>query len=340
MKKLKREEHFLKYAWVLFILASLMSCKKTTYELTDPSTAGVWTLMNSNLPSNSIRDIKRDTRGNLWVAFQGGGVGVISKVGEWTYYNSGNSALISNSVTSLGPTLDGGMIIGTLNGISIRSADGQWSSYKDPDVTSMVINCIKETSDGRRWLGTEGDGYYLDSGSGFSQVYYGDDYANVHAIEGDNIGNVFLGTDNGLIAVTGTNAYLFTTSNGLPDNFVQALCFDSRNRLWIGTSGGATVCWANTSTGSVTQLSLLNSDAGSFVRSIYEDRRGYIWFATWFDGLVEYNNVVPITYKKYNGFYEDDVNCIGDDSDSNLWIGLYSNGLVKYTLPIDNTAEK
>jgi len=324
---------------VLFILASLMSCKKTTYELTDPSTAGVWTIMNSNLPSNSIRDIKRDTRGNLWIAFQGGGVGVISKVGEWTYYNSGNSALISNSVISLGPTLDGGMIIGTLNGISIRSADGQWSSYKDTTVTSMVVNCIKVASDGTIWLGTEGNGIYYSYGSGYSQ-YYNANYSNVHSIEEDNLGNIFAGTDNGLLKWDGKQLWLFTIADGLPDNFVQALYFDSRNRLWIGTSGGATVGWMNTTTGGVTQLSLLNSYAGSFVRSIYEDRRGYIWFATWFDGLVEYNNVVPFTYKKYNGFYEDDVNCIGDDSDGNLWIGLYSNGLVKYTLPINNTAEK
>ena len=79
---------------------------------------------------------------------------------------------------------------------------------------------------------------------------------------------------------------------------------------------------------------------GHYVRGIHEDKRGHIWFATWFDGLVEYDNVVPFTYKVYNGFYENDVNCIGDDEYGNLWIGLYSKGLVKYTLPLDNTSVK
>ena len=117
MKKPNRRTRSLEqYAFVFLILASLASCKKTMYELADPATAGVWTLMNtsSGLPANQIRDIKRDTQNNLWVAFSGSGVGVLSTNGEWTYYTTSNSPIMSNSVTSLGPTLDGGMIIGTL----------------------------------------------------------------------------------------------------------------------------------------------------------------------------------------------------------------------------------
>jgi ligand-binding sensor domain-containing protein len=341
MKKPNRRTRSLQqYVWVFLILACLTACKKTMYELADPATAGVWTLMNtgSGLPANQIRDIKRDTQNNLWVAFSGSGVGMY-RDGVWTYYNTSNSSILSNSVTSLGPTLDGGMIVGTLNGIAIRSSSGVWSSYKDPNVTTMVINTIKVASDGSRWLGTEGEGFYVDFGSGYSQIY-ASTFANVHAIEEDNLGDIFLGTDNGLLEWNGSKFTLYTTANGLPDNYTQSLYLDSKKRLWIGTSGGPTVCWMNSSSGNFTQLSLLNSDAGSFVRSIYEDKRGHIWFATWFDGLVEYDNVVPFTYKVYNGFYENDVNCIGDDENGNLWIGLYSKGLIKYTLPLDNTSGK
>jgi ligand-binding sensor domain-containing protein len=79
----------------------------------------------------------------------------------------------------------------------------------------------------------------------------------------------------------------------------------------------------------------MNGTIGMFVMDIYEDRNGDMWFATWFDGLIYYDWVIPVSYKKFNGFFEDDVNSIGEDKYGNLWFGLYSKGLAKYSLPLN-----
>ena len=112
----------------------------------------------------------------------------------------------------------------------------------------MVINTIKMGSDGTIWLGTEGNGIIFSNGSGYSQ-YYDSNFAYVHAIEEDNLGDIYAGTENGLLKWNGSKLWLYTTANGLPDNYIQSLYLDSKNRLWIGPNGGSTVCWMNTSIG-------------------------------------------------------------------------------------------
>jgi ligand-binding sensor domain-containing protein len=222
--------------------------------------------------------------------------------------------------------------MGTIDGLAIRSATGEWSSFKDPAVTTMPVNTVKVTSNGWIWVGTQGRGFYINDGTGYEQIYVST-FENVNAIEEDSKQNIYLGTDNGLLKWDGSNWTVLTTSNGLPDNDITSLFLDSQDKIWVGTSGGLTVAYLDNL--GLHQVSLMNGTAGAYIRDIYEDKRGDLWFATWFDGLICYDGVIPHSYKKYNGFFENDVNCIGEDKDGNMWFGLYSKGLVKYTLPIE-----
>lgn len=334
MKKKNRVILIMGNAVILALLLSFVACEDTPDNILDRDTAGVWTLLTTvdGLPSNMIIDIERDVNNNLWVAFYGMGVGKV-RDGKWTFYRTANSSILSDNVTSLAATPDGGMIIGTTNGIAAVSSAGIWSSYKDPTVTTMSINTVKVTSDGTRWVGTEKEGYYVDNGSGYSQVLL-TPFLNVNTITEDNNGNVYLGTDNALLRYTGTLTSIITTASGLPANNVSSLLFDSRKRLWVGTEGGKTVAWSDDGS-TFNQLSLMNGGSGTSVKSIYEDRRGHIWFGTSSDGLIEYDGVIPHPHKVYNGFFEDNVTCMGEDGYGNIWIGLASKGLVRYTLPIE-----
>ena len=317
----------------ILILASVSSCDKTVYDLLDPASAGVWTLYNTNTgtPGNQVQDIKLDADGNLWVAFTGKGASIY-KDGLWTSYNVSNSSILNNYANSLEPRQDGSILIGTVNGLSLRTSSDDWNSYKDPLVTIMYINTVKVASNGWIWIGTFNQGFYYNDGSGFVQKSLTAS-KNVNIIEEDHKGNIWLGTDDGLLKYDGLGYSLITTSNGLPSNQISALFNDSKQRLWIGTNGGETVSWIDES--GLHQLSLMNGIYGTYVKDIFEDRKGDIWFATWYDGLIRFDGVLPHSFKEYNGFFENNVNSIGEDKDGNLWFGLYSKGIVKYTLPLD-----
>ncbi|MBM3420188.1 MAG: hypothetical protein FJY11_03540 [Bacteroidetes bacterium] len=317
----------------LIVLAAPLSCNKTEYELADAAEAGVWTLLDtgSGLPSNQVQDITLDRDNNLWVTFPSNGAARLRN-SAWTVFRTSNSSILSNAVTAVASDSGGTIIIGTTDGISILSANDQWTSYRDPDAAAMIINCIKVTRAGHIYAGTPDRGLYINTGSGFTRL---DESAfpNVRAIEEDVNRNVYVGTENGIRRWNGSAWSVITTSSGLPSNKVTALRSDSRNRLWVGTADGNRVAYID-QTG-VRQISLMAGITATSVSDIHEDRSGNIWFATNGKGLIRYDGVIPHSYKVYNGFFEDVVNCIEEDADGNLWFGLNSKGLVKYTLPIN-----
>ncbi|MCX6254015.1 MAG: hypothetical protein NTV31_05990 [Bacteroidia bacterium] len=317
---------------MLVILIFTNACEKEVEDLKDPASADKWTLFNTTtgLPGNQVRGIKTDSKNNIWFAVSSHGAAKYSN-NAWTYYNTSNSGILGNGITCIEEDRSGNIFFGTTNGLSILSTDNTWSYYRDQNVTLTVL-VIKAASDGTLWLGTYGAGFLVYDGSSINQ-YYSDLFQNVNDIVEDAKGNMWIGTDNGLIKWDGNNFSFFSMTNGLPDNIVTSLLSDSQGRLWIGTYFGKTVSWIDNS--GMHQQSLLNGDTACEINDIWEDRKGDIWFATYESGLIKFDGVVPYSYKKYNGFPENDVLAVGEDNDGNIWFGLYSKGLVKYALPID-----
>ncbi len=318
----------------LFFLITI-SCERTDYELLDPNSAGVWTVFdtNSGLPGNTVTDITLDSKNNLWLSFPGQGAAKYSD-GTWTYYRTATSPLLlSNNVSRVAEASDGSIIFGTITGVSILSGTDTWKTYTDP-LNTMIVTAVKVTSDGSIWVGTDGQGFYVNPGTGFVKNAIAA-YKNitVNVIEEDQSGNIWLGTNTGLIKWDGKSYSYLGLSNGLPNLKVSSLLRDSKKRLWIGTRGGKTVSWIDTK--GIHQLSLLNSRDSCLVNDIFEDRSGNVWFATVSDGLIKYNGVVPFTYRTNNGFPENTINSIGEDKYGNLWFGLATRGAVRYTLPIN-----
>jgi len=315
---------------ILLFLIMLLSCERTDYELLDPATAGVWTLFNTNdgLPGNTVTDIGRDRNDNLWMTFAGQGVAKYD--GEtWTSYRTTNSLLLSNSVSCVTQDKEGSIIIGTALGLSVLSATNTWDSFLDP----VIITAAKVASNGNIWIGTADQGFFVNSGSGFVKTY-SDPYRTVNVIEEDASGNIWLGTNNGLIKWNGTTYTYLNKLNGLPANKVSSLLKDRQNRLWIGTRGGNTAAWIDSR--GLHQLPLFNGRDSCQINDILQDRSGSIWFATTSDGLIRYDGIIPRTIRSASGkLPENTILSIGEDRYGNLWFGLGSKGVVRYTLPIN-----
>jgi len=161
---MKHQNHAL---CVAMILLFIYACERNNYDLLDPSTAGKMTLYTTadGLPGNEIRDIELDSKNNLWFTFPGHGTATFNGT-SWTTYTASPSQLLSNAVTVLDETGSGAIVIGTSDGLSILSASNVWSSYTDP-LVSMNVSAIKVASNGWVWVGTQSQGFYLNTGSGF-----------------------------------------------------------------------------------------------------------------------------------------------------------------------------
>jgi ligand-binding sensor domain-containing protein len=71
----------------------------------------VYNIGNSDLPFNTIRDIKLDSADNIWVATDNG-LAMFDRT-NWTIYTTGNSDIPSNSIRSLNVDYNGDLWVGT-----------------------------------------------------------------------------------------------------------------------------------------------------------------------------------------------------------------------------------
>ena len=169
---------------------------------------------NADLSSAYIRDILEDANGDIWLASTN--LGVIRISGD------------------------------------IRKPESlQYASYslQNDKIRAKSIICLKYDSQGRLWVGTEGHGLFVynrdkDIFESKSMEYnlQGD---LVGSIEEDDHGNLWLGTNKGLIRLSiGANQKvieqrLYTAVDGLQNNFfIPHSSCKSGNRLFFGGFGG------------------------------------------------------------------------------------------------------
>ncbi|MBK6389131.1 MAG: regulator [Saprospiraceae bacterium] len=66
-----------------------------------------------------------------------------------------------------------------------------------------------------------------------------------------------------------------------------------------------------------------------YIRSIFQDSKGNLWFGTIAEGVVRYNNKTLTYFSNADGFYSNSVFAINEDKNGNLWFGT-DQGVYKY----------
>jgi hypothetical protein len=118
--------------------------------------------------------------------------------------------------------------------------------------SGFQANAIYFDGEGRQWIGLATGGVIVKDGSiwksvNMSQVFASGTTVNNNAITGDNDGNIYIGTTNGLVEYTGgavdsASSYdLYTTADSLPSNNITGIAADNKNgRILITTDNGIT----------------------------------------------------------------------------------------------------
>jgi ligand-binding sensor domain-containing protein/signal transduction histidine kinase len=144
-------------------------------------------------------------------------------------------------------------------------------------------------------------------------------YGSPHCVLADSAGSLWVGTEHGLIKYRDGKTDVYTTSNGLSDNFIHSLDVDRDGNLWIGTDNGG--------------LCMLSGEpAVGFGRSdglpdapvvkLFEDRAGHVYVGTRGGGLLEMTDgkVLPVKWSQSPAF-----SAIGQriqqDGKGDWWIG-------------------
>ncbi|HEY2581093.1 MAG TPA: two-component regulator propeller domain-containing protein [Mucilaginibacter sp.] len=217
-------------------------------------------------PNNTVRTIKQDRKGNIWIAafdgvFRYDGksfTNVTSKVssarffslledrkgnfwfgsiGSGIYYYDGKSfrnfttrdGLANDGVTDIYEDKIGNIWFATGAGASRYDGKSFRNFTTKGGLSNNDTNWIIEDKTGRFWFGTRGDACVYDGKTFTTLTHDGKPFTNVRSIIEDKKGNIWLGGSDGLWRYDGHTFTNFTK------NFVGCVYEDKKGNIWTSS---------------------------------------------------------------------------------------------------------
>ncbi len=264
--------------------------------------------------ANTSGQLCPDREGGMWVGTEHG---LLRLLPQTIRYFTKEDGLPEENVYPLLEDRAGQVWAGIWQNSLVKYADGHFTTVLR-QIESYFITTLFEDRQGRFWFGGLGKLHSLTNGKplpcgaevGFPQP------TEFSVVVEDKTGALWFGTNNGLSRYANGQATVFTTQQGLPDNYLIALLPARNGKLWIGTRGGLGV-WENGTIRAFTEKDGLGSN---YIRSLYEDADGVLWIGSYDGGLTRLKDGRFTRYSTNEGLYSNGVFCILEDSQGWFWM--------------------
>jgi len=194
------------------------------------------------LPSNTIRYLKKDSTGNLWIGTTQGLAFMQGYSIQKLNNTSGKDPVLANFIRCIEEEKDA-MVLGTEGGIYF--IDKQTRQFqKQVLLPNKRISLVKKVGEGQYFVGIYNEGLWQieskDNFKHFAITKIIQEGIPICAQPSKDKKTWWIGTSKGLLRYTlATKAIeMFTTEDGLPNNFIYACEIDTNNNLWVSTNRG------------------------------------------------------------------------------------------------------
>jgi signal transduction histidine kinase/ligand-binding sensor domain-containing protein len=270
---------------------------------------------------SSVLGVEVDRDGVLWVRLQGA---ALIRYSNGRFENMLSVLELPTSlITAMTRGHDGAILLTTLGqgAVAYRAGTPATVAARTKMSSSFVI-AVAEPSAGDIWLGTRDTGVIRVQGEHVTAITQGLPDQKVNCLlPGDN-GEVWIGTDSGVVRWTGSEI----SSAGLPPGLdrVRALAMvrDRQSNVWIATTQGLLRVNAH-------GLSSLAEAPGALPRTVtstFEDRDGNLWVGTT-RGIERWRDGVFTTYSTAQGLPSDSTGSIYVDEAERAWFAPPGGGL-------------
>lgn len=297
------------------------------------------------ISQSTIECIFQDSKGYIWIGTNDG----LNRYNGYefkVYKNEENKNSISgNVITDVAEDNKGNIWVGTVGGINkIDIKTGEISNYTEDkgNISDGNIKKIICTKDNKILVTThKGLGIYNEFNNRFDIILKQSDGLSsneIHSIDEDYCGNLWLGTNSGIDEVSKdfkvVNNYLATEfKHYLGEDEVSTLyCDNNHDIVWVGTyTSGAYKL--NTKNNEIKEYKYNSNDKDSIssnqIEAIMRDSSDNVWIGTK-SGLAKYdesnNKFKTYINKVYdkNSLIYDHVKSLMEDKEGLIWVGTYS----------------
>ncbi len=329
--------------------------------------------IQEGLIDNNINSIVQDKEGYMWFGSETAGICKLEETNF--YYYTTKEGLSSNLIRCLFKDRSGKLWVGSYGGGIIQLNQNLFRHFgKQIEEKLNLISAIAEDKEGNIWFGTEEGIITKFDGNSFS-IYPANSLINCSLINDiffDKKGNLWFSFSCGQLGMfNGQSFAIYKIKN----QNEYCLIEDQQGKMWVATidrsdtasgsffppgfkmkhlygiGGSRTFCqdrqnnvWLNTYNGMITKF-----DGRTFtsypdvthgpVSEVKEDANGNILFATFGDGLIQFdgNNFLNITKKQ--GLSDNRIRSIISAPNGNLWLGT-EKGLTYLINPPDSNDHK
>ena len=246
---------------------------------------------------------------SLWIGTQYRGLRRI-KDGKMFHYGM-KEGFFDTQVKHLLESRDGHLLIATSIGLYRFDGDKFLPVLLNPN----FITDIAQDVQGRIWIGSY-QGVRVFDDDRLSQVMSlttADGLPNniTRSVYADHMGNVWIGTADGLARWNNGKITVYTTLNGLSDNHILTVYGDQNENIWVGTNEGGLNRFSSGRWSSFTKSNGLSNNQ---VLSIVEDYEKSLWVGT-SDGLNQFKDVALTTFTTYDGLTSDYISNVIETTD-------------------------
>jgi ligand-binding sensor domain-containing protein/signal transduction histidine kinase len=271
------------------------------------------------LPSEHVRALLVDRRGDLWAATDAGLGRSSQRGGQFSALRAADG-LATNDVRALCEARDGAIWIGG-EGNQLTLWDG--SKLSALPLASLAargsVHALLGDQDGSVWVGTT---------AGLVRFQAGEEkrYTRAAGLADDAIecltqsrdGVIWTGTRDGISRLMGAEIESFRTRDGLSQSTVYTLCEDHEGAMWVGTKHGLNQFVDRRTIPLTASEGLPSNDTGP----VLQDQAGTVWIGTLGKGLARYDGRrCRPALSVSEGLPGDTIVALADGGSGDLWIG-------------------
>lgn len=228
------------------------------------------------LAHDFVRAVAETADGTLWVGTTGGGL-YRGAANAFAMFGDDHIRFYANVESVLAPR-DGSLWWGG-SGALFQWQEGKlaasYTRANQPWLGDVAVTALCEDAPGGLWIGTSRGGVLQLRAGEFIPLAGWVARGAVTALAREINGTLWIGSmAGGLSRRHDDRIDNFSTTNGLPSNYIRALHLDAEGTLWIGTGGAGLARWQQGRIDCFTARQGLGDDT---VSQILEDEDGHLW---------------------------------------------------------------